>query len=124
MFAYVPIYTKELTILIKGTVTYRMDYSDHLADEMIAFEGSDLAKKATWSEYSKLEAVASRHHDYQYIHNVDAANRGRKIQAQNKREDEIKQLIINLYEKHDVFAGLSVESPKGKKQYFEGYVKK
>jgi len=123
MIVSVPNYAKEITITIKGIITYKKDYSDPIADEMMAFQSSNLSKVVSWNDYAKQKDVATMIHNNTYFNSSQRTNQNRQAKTEMERQAEIKKFINDRFDKVDIFAGRSVEE-FGEKQYFEGLVKK
>ena len=123
MIVSVPTYAKEITITIKGIITYKKDYSDPIADEMMAFQSSNLSKVVSWDDYAKQKDVATMIHNNTYFNSSQRINQNRQARTEMERQAEIKKFINDKFDKVDIFAGRYVDG-FGTKQYFEGLVKK
>ncbi len=123
MIVSVPTYAKEITITIRGIITYEKNYSDPIADEMMAFQSSELSKVMSWNEYAKQKDVATMIHNNTYLNSSQRINQNRQARTEMERQAEIKKFINDKFDKVDIFAGRYVDG-FGTKQYFEGLVKK
>ena len=123
MIVSVPTYAKEITITIRGIITYEKNYSDPIADEMMAFQSSELSKVMSWNDYAKQKDVATMIHNNTYLNSSQRINQNRQARTEMERQAEIKKFINDKFDKVDIFAGRYVDG-FGTKQYFEGLVKK
>ena len=124
MLSFVPNYAKEITLVIRAKVTYEKDYSSSYLDAYDAFENSEYSKMMTWQEFS--DSSKSEIGAQIYINNLNDSykNSNRRIQAENKRKEEITSFINKMFEEHVVFAGYTFIFEDNKKQYIEGKVLK
>ena len=124
MLSFVPNYAKEITLVIRAKVTYEKDYSSSYLDAYDAFENSEYSKMMTWQEFS--DSSKSEIGARIYIDNLNDnyKNSSRRIEAENRRKEEISSFIKKMFEEHIVFAGYTFIFEDNKKQYIEGKVNK
>lgn len=125
MLLYIPITAREVTVCVYGTVDYEKDYSTNsTAKDIVSFDNSQLSNVMSWENYSKSDKHQHDVYYDTYVHNSDRVNADRKIKATWRKESEVKGIIIDIFDKSNVFAGRKTKSDSGKEQYFEGLVKK
>ena len=122
MLAFVPNYA-EITITIKGDLYYERDNQSSYHEHWESFENSDLKKLGTWQEYSdssKSEIGAGIYLDLLADGRRDGNQR---LIAARQKEQEIKKFMLEMFNKHIIFAGFTYIFD-GNRQYVEGEVNK